>query len=142
MKSTKKIILRTLLGLFIILVLFIGLFVAPYLANVVMPWDRAGAIETTLLWGGLADLPENSSDVSVQTSGSMFTRTFTIEFDSDESEIKDWIDKSKRLKDRKPSSDANGVMGFEIYPGEEGAMGGTVTIDKERNRVIIRMMWS
>jgi hypothetical protein len=72
----------------------------------------------------------------------MFTRTYTIEFDSDETEIKHWINKSKRLKDLKPSSDENGVMGFEIYPGEEGAVGGTVTVDKERNRVIIRMMWS
>lgn len=142
MKSIKKIVLRTLLGLFIVLVLFIGLFVVPYFANIVMPWDRAGAIETTLLWGGLADLPDNSSDVTVQTSGSMFTRTYTIEFDSDETEIKNWINKSKRLKNLKPVSDANGVMGFEIYPGEEGAVGGTVTVDKERNRVIIRMMWS
>jgi hypothetical protein len=142
MKSIKKIILRTLLGLFFVLVLFIGLFVVPYFANIVMPWDRAGAIETTLLWGGFADLPDNSSDVSVQTSGSMFTRTYKIEFDSNATEIKNWINKSKRLKDLKPSSDENGVMGFEIYPGEEGAIGGTVTVDKERNRVIIRMTWS
>lgn len=72
----------------------------------------------------------------------MFTRTFTIEFDSDEPEIENWIDRSKRLKDLKPENDANGVIRFEIYPGEEGAIGGTVTVDKERNRVIIRMMWS
>lgn len=96
--------------LFIVLVLFIGLFVIPYFANIVMPWDRSGAIETTLLWGGLINLPNNSNDVSVQTSGSMFTRIYTIEFSSDQTEIKNWINSGKRLKDLKPVSDVNGVM--------------------------------
>ncbi len=142
MQSIKKLLLKALLGLVVILALFIGLFVVPYFANIVMPWERSNAIDTALLWGGLANLPDNTSDVSVQKSGSMFTRTLKIGFTASETEIKDWISKSKRLKNLKPLTDSSGTLTFEIYPGEQGATGGTVTINKDRNRVIIRMMWS
>ncbi|AYB30385.1 hypothetical protein [Chryseolinea soli] len=91
--TIKKIVLRTLLGLLVIFFLFIGLFVVPYFANIVMPWDRAEAIEIATRWGGLADLPDAAEDISVDTEGGMFTRTFIIEFELDNNAIDAWIKK-------------------------------------------------
>jgi hypothetical protein len=141
MKSIKKIVLRTLLGLFIVLVLFIGLFVVPYFANIVMPWQRADAIEAALEWGDLADLPDNADDISIGTEGSMFTREFIIEFSCDKKTIDDWVLQSKGLKDAAVHKGDNGVVSYQV-DGHEGAIGGTVTIDEENGRVIIDMSWS
>ena len=142
MDLLKKMLIRTGSGLLICFLLLVGLFVAPYFANVVMPWDRTEAIEVALLWGGLADLPDNSYNVSVHMAGSMFTRTFIVEFDSNEAEIKKWIGNSKRLRDVAPLIDENGIMEFEIYPREEGTVGGTVKVHRLKNKVTIEMKWS
>ena len=53
----KKVLNKVVLGSLVIVVLLVGLFVVPYLANIVMPWDRADAIGTALRWGGLSELP-------------------------------------------------------------------------------------
>lgn len=141
MISIKKIVLRTLLGLFIVLVLFIGLFIVPYFANIVMPWERADAIEAALEWGDLADLPDNADDISIGTKGSMFTREFIIEFSSDKKTIDEWILQSKGLKDAEVTKGDNGVVSYQV-DGNGGAIGGTVTIDETSGRVIIDMSWS
>ena len=138
----KKIILRTLLGLFSVFALFVGLVVIPYFANIVMPWDRSDAVEAAITWGGLANIPRTADIVSVDTEGNMFTRTFIVEFILDSKEIDNWVKRSKRLNNATFKNDNNGVITYEIYPGEEHAIGGTVIIDKCENRVIIDMSWS
>jgi hypothetical protein len=141
MKSIKIIILRTLLGLFIVLVLFVGLFVVPYFANIVMPWNRADAIEAALEWGGLAALPDDADDISVETRGGMFTREFIIEFNCDQSEIKEWISRSNGLKTATISTGHDGVVTYQV-DGHERSIGGIVTIDEKNGNVIIDMSWS
>jgi hypothetical protein len=141
MKSIKKIILRTFLGLFIVLVLFIGLLVVPYFANIVMPWQRADAIDAALEWGDLAELPDNADDISVDTEGSMFTREFIVEFTSDKKTIEEWILKSNGLRTADFHKGDDGVVSYQV-DGHEGSIGGTVTIDKGNGRVIIDMSWS
>ena len=107
-----------------------------------MPWERSNAIETTLLWGGLAELPEQTSDLKVQTSGGMFTRTFFLEFSLSERELQQWITNSKRLKELTPTKQTDGTDLYEIYPGEDGAIGGTVLINFQQGNVKIKMAWS
>lgn len=107
-----------------------------------MPWERANAIETTLKWGGLSGLPEGVEIVSVETEGSMFTRTFLLEFNLSREELREWISSSKRLKGKSPVIDKDGTKRYEIYPGEEGSIGGTVRIDPEVGSVKIIMTWS
>jgi hypothetical protein len=141
MKSIKKTVLRTLLGLFIVLVLFIGLFVVPYFANVVLPWQRSNAIEAALEWGDLADLPDNAADISVETEGGIFTREFRIEFRCDKKTIDEWIQKSNGLMKAAVYKGNNGVASYQVV-GHEGAIGGTVTIDEANGKVIIDMSWS
>ncbi|PZX91877.1 hypothetical protein DOS84_18255 [Flavobacterium aquariorum] len=110
-----------------------------FFSNIIFPWQKTEAIKTTLNWGGLAKLPKEAENLSVEKSGSMFTRTFTIEFNADQKEIENWILNSKRLKDNKPK--VKGVNEtYEIYPGENESLGGKVSIEK--GKVTIHMSWS
>lgn len=132
MKKTIKILASLLFVLLVIGYL-------NFFSSIVFPWQKAEAIKTTLNWGGLAELPKEVENLSVEKSGSMFTRTFTIEFNADQKEIENWILNSKRLKNNKPK--VKGVNEtYEIYPGENESLGGKVSIGKRK--VTIRMSWS
>ncbi|HEY3403643.1 MAG TPA: hypothetical protein VGK59_09670 [Ohtaekwangia sp.] len=136
----KKILKRIGLGLLIGFALFLGLFIVPYFANIVMPWDRAEAIETALTWGGLENLPDNADITSVDTKGSMFTREFIIEFNCGQEELEEWIQNSGLTK-LTPRTDDNGLKVYQVT-GQEGSIGGHVYIDNEKGNVIIDMSWS
>lgn len=140
MLSMKKIFKRLFLGLGIILTLVLLLVVVPYFNNIVMPWDRADAIEAALEWGGLMDLPKSSNDISVDTEGGMFTREFIIEFNCDKNELNEWIEKSG-LNNIDPIKQENGISVYRV-PGHGGSIGGLVYIDRNKNNVIIDMSWS
>lgn len=116
----------------------IGVYLLVF-SSIVFPWERKDAILAVQEWGGLAPFPENVSDVSMGKSGSPFTRTFEVEFDSDVKSVEKWIQESKRLKSNKPKFE-KGVKIYEVYPGEEKSIGGTVEI--KDNHVRIKMSWS
>ena len=69
----KKIII---LGLF----LFLGFAYLNFFSSIVFPWQKESVIQTTLNWGGLAELPKEIENLSVEKDGSLFSRTFIIEF--------------------------------------------------------------
>jgi hypothetical protein len=69
----------------------------------------------------------------------MFSRQFIIQFNSNEFQIQKWINASKRLKNNSPRI-LNGTKIYDIYPGENGAMGGQVKT--KDTIVIINMSWS
>ena len=141
MNTLKKIVLRVFLGITLIFCLFIGLVIVPYFANIVMPWDRANAIETALTWGGLTEIPEDADIISVNTEGNMFTRAFLIEFESNQKAIDKWVSESNGLKGLIPTTDPLGRYIYKVK-GYEGSMGGTVKVDVEKSIVIIMMSWS
>lgn len=116
----------------------IGVYLLVF-SSIVFPWDREAVTLAVQEWGGLASFPGNISDVSMSKSGSPFTRTYEIEFDSDATSVEKWIQQSKRLKNNKPMLE-NNVKIYEVYPGEEESYGGTVTI--KGNHVAIKMSWS
>ena len=94
MKFSKKLTIA-----FIVLsITLIVLFVVPYFANIVMPWQKSNAIKTALGWVGISRLPPHAKNVSVKTKGSMFTRQFILEFYSDSTEFKDWIQQVPKIK--------------------------------------------
>lgn len=130
---------KILLFIFIAGILSCGILVVGYLTNVVFPWQREEAIEATIEMGGLSTLPKNIENVEIEKRGSMFTRQFIIEFDSDTIDIQKWIKNSKRLKNVIPKIKRHTKV-YEIYPGENGAMGGKVEI--ENNKVSINMSWN
>ena len=142
MKNNRKSLRRLFLSLAIFFVLIIGLFVIPYFANIVMPWQKAKAISADLDWGGLANLPKQSRHISVNMKGSMFTREYIVQFDVDSIDVNDWINHSKRIKDVTPIIEKDGHIKYNVYPGENDAIGGTIRIDKQKGRVIVDMSHS
>ena len=128
----KKIII---LGLF----LFLGFAYLNFFSSIVFPWQKESVIQTTLNWGGLAELPKEIENLSVEKDGSLFSRTFIIELNASQNEIQNWIINSKRLKNNMPKVH-NEIKTYKIYPGENESFGGKVSIEK--GKVIICMSWS
>lgn len=60
-------------------------------------YQRQEKIRVALEFGHLAKLPENASNIKVDTQGSMFSRTFWLTFESSPTEIDKWIKDSKEL---------------------------------------------
>ncbi len=132
--------MKKLFGIFsVFLILSIVSLYIIFFSNYVMPWDKEEAIKTTLNWCGLRELPKNSEIITLEKRVSIFTRQFIVEFVSSENEIKDWIKKSKRLKNNQPKLNSNKVI-YEIYPGEDDSYGGKVEI--KNDTVKINMSWS
>lgn len=124
------------------LITFFGVFFTVFLgyfSNYVFPWQRQEAIKSAIEIGGLSELPNDIKSLQIEKRGNIFTRQFIIEFDSNELEIREWIEKSKRLKDIEPKRKGNKTI-YAVYPGENGAYGGNVII--EDNKVYIKMSWS
>jgi hypothetical protein len=107
--------------------------------DIVMPWNRQQAIEAALEWGGLAALPVSSTDVVIRTKGSWFSRQIVLRFKCDSVGIEQWIKNSKGLKDRHYEK-AGTKRTYEVFPGQAGAIGGTVIIQNQQ--VVISMSWS
>jgi hypothetical protein len=132
----SKIILKTSSLIFVIIIALIYL---NSFSNIVFPWRKDEAINTTLRWGGLYKLPEHIENFEIEQRGSAFTRQFIIKFNSDPKEIQKWILNSKRFKNNIPKIN-NKTKIYEIYPGENGAIGGKVEI--EGTKVLINMSWN
>lgn len=136
----RKILKSIGLVLLIAFMLFIGLFVVPYFSNIVMPWNRAAAIEAALEWGGLPALPKGSKIVSVDTKGGMSTREFIVEFECDRESLDSWIRQSG-LGELTPTKEENGIKVYRVE-GQKGSIGGYVYIDENKGNVVIDMSWS
>jgi hypothetical protein len=87
MKLTKRQKIIGIIGL-VIVTLTIG--TKTYL--------RQEKIRVALEFGHLAKLPDNSSNIQVDTKGGMFSRTFWLTYESTQDEIKTWLTKSKQLR--------------------------------------------
>jgi hypothetical protein len=135
-----KVIKKVFIGIFGIFILFIVLFVIPYFANIVMPWERAHAIEIALKWGGLANLPASADKISVGTTGNMFTRGYTVEFVCSPKDRDEWIENSYGLKGAENTINTTGISEYQVQ-GQNGSNGGKVLIDKTSGKIIIDMRW-
>jgi hypothetical protein len=122
-----------------LLIAFLFFAYLNFFSSFVFPWQKTEAIQTTLNWGGLAELPKETENLTVEKYGSIFSRSFKIQFKANQTEIESWILKSKRLKNNSPKRKGNHKT-FDIYPGEDESFGGNVTVEK--GMVTIRMSWS
>ena len=123
----------------LIFVLFIAIIYLNFFSNIVFPWKKEEAINTTLNWGGLSKLPDNMKNIEIEQRGSSITRQFIIKFSSEQNEIQKWILNSKSLQNNIPKIN-NKTKIYEIYPGENGAIGGKVEIAGKE--VLINMSWN
>ena len=94
MKIAKIFSILVLLGVFFLYIIYFSPFV--------MPWQREDAIKCALSWGELEKLADNAEIISMEKRGSIFTRQFIIEFESSESEIKQWMHQSKGFQNNIP----------------------------------------
>ncbi|MGC4023241.1 MAG: hypothetical protein QM734_15505 [Cyclobacteriaceae bacterium] len=70
-------------------------------------------IRVALEFGHLAELPENSKKIKVETAGSFFSRTFWLTFESTPDEIDKWIKNSKELRKKNwenPNKKRNAII--------------------------------
>ncbi|MBG7612938.1 hypothetical protein IU405_11835 [Polaribacter sp. BAL334] len=132
MRKTIKI----LGSLLFLLLVFVYL---NFFSSFIFPWQEKDAIQTTLNWGGLAELPKEAENLTVEKEGSAFTRTFIVKFNANQKEIENWILNSKRLKNNKPKVSGE-TKSYEVHPGENESFGGKVSVEK--GLVTIRMSWS
>ena len=86
MKFTKRQKIYGTIGL-VIVVLFFG----------TKFYIRHERIRVALEFGHLAELPDNSKNITVDTQGSMFSRTFWLTYEATQQEIDNWIKKSQKL---------------------------------------------
>jgi len=66
------------------------------------PLFRQSALETTLKWARLAELPPSLRELQVKTEGGPFNRSFWISFVAPPSEIQDWLRRSPGTARRAP----------------------------------------
>jgi hypothetical protein len=128
----------------ILLIIFTSitlLIIASVSTDRVFPWNESEAIKTAISWSGLTSLPSNSDHLKVWKKGSAFSREFIIKFHSDAESIRTWIHANPRLDNNNPIN-LGAIKKYEIRPGENGAIGGDVTIDSLSNQVTIDISWS
>jgi hypothetical protein len=94
-----------------------------------------------LEWGRLAPFPNSASNVSIQTDGSSFTRSFRASFVAPRQDIEMWVLASSGLSEASPSEISDSQVKYIITPGS-GANKAEVIIDFNINRVDIFVSWS
>jgi hypothetical protein len=129
-------------SILLIILLWFIIETGAWLSNTVLPWHRQEVIETACTWGGLAPLPESANQITVETMGGPFTRTFEVTFYAPAEDIENWIEASPRLKDNQSSIILPDSIRYKISPGEKGSQGGWVEINDAGTRVKIRVWWS
>lgn len=107
MKLTKRQKIFTIVGI-VILIFTVG-------TNIYLRHER---IKIALEFGHLAKLPDNSSNIKVETEGGMFSRTYWLTYESTENEIKIWLKNSTELKKKRPIDNDFKVFKKDPLTGE------------------------
>lgn len=119
----------------IFLIAIVGYFGYDY-----TPWkQKQHAIETTLYWCQLNDIPESVKDVEVQIKGSAFTREFIVSFTAEKEVIKQWLDSSPGVDQKINLATGKDLI---IKPVMRDAEFGEIKINTVSNTVRIRTYWS
>lgn len=102
--------------------------------------NEKSAIETALLWSRMAPLPAEITELQVETTGSSFSREFTISFRANKEVIQKWIDASDGPQDAQVAFDDELTI-YQIVPGE-GAQFAELTVDWTTLIVKLNTYWS
>jgi hypothetical protein len=105
------------------------------------PIRQAEMIDLILEWGRLAPFPVHATNLSVQTEGNPFTRSFRASFSAPEQEIKEWMAKSPGFRNCISQTMPDGRIKYTIEPGG-GANYAEAIIDFSINKVEIYVSWS
>jgi hypothetical protein len=97
-------------------------------------------MSSVLAWGRLAPFPANAANVSIETEGNSFTRSFHASFVAPKQDIQVWINDSPGLNEAAPEELSSGKVWYRITPGG-GANKAEVTINYILNSVEIYVSW-
>ncbi|MEM7348198.1 MAG: hypothetical protein AAF485_28545 [Chloroflexota bacterium] len=107
------------------------------------PVKRTEMMVLTREWGRLAPFPVGEEAVSIQTEGTLFTRSFRATFNASDEAINRWIEESPGLKSAE-IEEIEGKKTYFISPGG-GANYAEVVIESNPNdisQVDIYVSWS
>lgn len=134
LKNTKLILISVLFLLSIAAVAFYFLF-----SNAIDNRNskrQAEMMALILEWGRLAPFPDSASDISVQTEGNSFTRSFRASFVAPNSDIEKWVLASPGLIESNRQELSSNRLKYIVVPGG-GANQAEVIIDFGVNKVDI-----
>jgi len=140
-KLPKLIIALVSTILLVAVAIFAGLFLAS--SNSSDNQDPAKQKEMMALileWGRLSPFPVSATNVSIETEGNSFTRSFRASFTAPKQDIQSWIVDSPGLNGTTPEKLSDNKVQYIIEPGA-GANKAEVTIDYVSNRVEIYVSW-
>jgi hypothetical protein len=103
--------------------------------------NHRSAIETTLVWGRLAPIPQSAQGLSVLTEGSSFTRAFRIKFTASPEDVEKWLTDSPGTREAVLESLPPTTRRYSIKPGG-GAQHAEVNVDDVSHTVSIYVYWS
>ncbi|NLE39277.1 MAG: hypothetical protein GX621_14735 [Pirellulaceae bacterium] len=112
-----------------------------WLFDVNSPLNRDSAFACVYEWGRLSPVPASSTDVLIETTGSMLSREFRLEFTASKSDIDAWLLQSPGTQNVSPQTDPAGWRRYEIDPGG-GAQHAELKVSPEGTRVQVRVYWS
>jgi len=124
----------------------LGILCAPtivllLLAGCFQNQNDKSAVKTVEEWVRLAPISSCDTNPTVETTGSMFTREFLVEFSCDPDELKKWIASSPGLNDARVSKNKGQKQIYTVTPGG-GAAAARVEIDQQSNTVYVHTYWS
>lgn len=136
--KTPRVDRKFVLGIFASFVIFLVVIFVNWVAF--QRANRNNAIEVTKEWARLADFPLNAKKLTIEISGGMFTREFTVQFEAPVADIERWLSDSPGTKKVSPI-----VVGdnrhFEIEPGG-GAAHAELDFNVKKRKVTINAYWS
>lgn len=103
--------------------------------------NQRSAIGAALAWACLGPLPSDARHINVVKAGSMFTREFSVTFESSASNVSIWIGRSPGVAEVIPEKDADGWLLYKIQPCERAAHA-ELRISPDNTRVRIHAVWS
>ena len=128
--------------LLVVFVAFAGLFLASSNSRDNQdPAKQKEMMALVLEWGRLSPFPGGATNVSIETEGSSFTRSFHASFTAPKQDIQSWIKDSPGLNEITPEELSNNKVHYIVAPGG-GANKAEVTIDYGLNQVEIYVSWS
>lgn len=149
-------------SLLIVLALVTYAFNGNLFDNTVLdPVMKHEMLSTAREWGRLAPLPDSAENFVIESSGSMFTRTFEASFHAPSADIENWLEASPGTQNPVPVEeeapedepvgrnslteskvlDKSGVWYYDIKPAGGAAFAG-VWVDVARELVRFKVYWS
>jgi hypothetical protein len=137
--AIKKPLLLASVTLFASVVLGAGLMWFVFDAE--SPLNRESVVSATREWARLDPFPSSTRNMRLETTGSLFSREFAVEFDAPKADVQKWLSSSPGTSESTPLHQADGSLRFEIKPGG-GAQFASIIVSRDGTHVRIRAYWS